>query len=47
LHPLVEIVLTTGDAADALEQVQNQSVRLKSQVSGTFDGCSLRAEFTS
>ena len=26
LHPLVEIVLTTGDAADALEQVQNQSV---------------------
>ncbi|GAA0813253.1 HTH-type transcriptional activator IlvY [Colwellia sp. D2M02] len=25
-HPLVEIMLTTGDAADALEQVQNQSV---------------------
>jgi LysR family positive regulator for ilvC len=26
LHPLVEIMLTTGDAADALEQVQNKSV---------------------
>ncbi|PKI15886.1 HTH-type transcriptional activator IlvY [Colwellia sp. 12G3] len=26
LHPLVEIMLTTGDAADALEQVQNQAV---------------------
>ena len=25
-HPLVEIMLTTGDASDALEQVQNQSV---------------------
>jgi len=25
-HPLVEIVLTTGDAADALEQVQQQAV---------------------
>jgi len=25
-HPLVEIMLTTGDAADALEQLQNQSV---------------------
>lgn len=25
-HPLVEIMLTTGDAADALEQVQNKSV---------------------
>lgn len=25
-HPLVEIMLTTGDAADALEQVQNQLV---------------------
>jgi len=25
-HPLVEIILTTGDAADALEQVQNKSV---------------------
>jgi len=25
-YPLVEIMLTTGDAADALEQVQNQSV---------------------
>lgn len=25
-HPLVEIMLTTGDAADALEQVQQQSV---------------------
>jgi LysR family positive regulator for ilvC len=25
-HPLVEIMLTTGDAADAVEQVQNQSV---------------------
>ncbi len=25
-HPLVEIVLTTGDAADAFEQVQQQSV---------------------
>ncbi|KGJ90865.1 HTH-type transcriptional activator IlvY [Colwellia psychrerythraea] len=25
-HPLVEIMLTTGDAADALEQVQNQAV---------------------
>ncbi|MCJ8321651.1 MAG: HTH-type transcriptional activator IlvY [Colwellia sp.] len=25
-HPLVEIMLTTGDAADALEQVQRQSV---------------------
>lgn len=27
-HPLVEIVLTTGDAADALEQVQNNAVDL-------------------
>jgi LysR family positive regulator for ilvC len=26
LHPLVEIMLTTGDAADALEQVQNKAV---------------------
>ncbi len=26
LHPLVEIMLTTGDAADAVEQVQNKSV---------------------
>ena len=26
LHPLVEIMLTTGDAADAFEQVQNKSV---------------------
>lgn len=25
-HPLVEIMLTTGDASDALEQVQNKSV---------------------
>ena len=25
-HPLVEIMLTTGDAADALKQVQNKSV---------------------
>jgi LysR family positive regulator for ilvC len=25
-HPLVEIMLTTGDASDALEQVQNNSV---------------------
>ncbi len=25
-HPLVEIMLTTGDAADALEQIQQQSV---------------------
>jgi len=25
-HPLVEIMLTTGDAADALEQVENKSV---------------------
>lgn len=25
-HPLVEIMLTTGDAADAVEQVQNQNV---------------------
>lgn len=25
-HPLVEIMLITGDAADALEQIQNQSV---------------------
>ena len=25
-HPLVEIMLTTGDASDALQQVQNQSV---------------------
>jgi len=25
-HPLVEIILTTGDAADGLEQVQNKSV---------------------
>ena len=27
-HPLVEIMLTTGDASDALEQVQNKSVDL-------------------
>lgn len=27
-HPLVEIMLTTGDAADGLEQVQNKSVDL-------------------